>query len=236
MQNQKEVSEWAEIIDLLSPDSDVSAQQAVRIRKYSLRQGLLYFENRLCIPPGPLRSELLKENHDNQTAGQTGAERTYLKHHRRYYWKGMYRDVKKYVQSCDNCQRTKPSLQKNAGLLQPLPIPDRPWCDISMDFIMELPASQQFNAIMVVVDRLTKMAHFVLMNTSATAPQVAKLVFDHIFRYHGLPRSIVSDQDARFTSSFWKELLRLCQIKQAMSTSYHPQTDGQTEIVNRQIA
>lgn len=133
------------------------------------------------------------------------------------------------------CQRNKDEHTFPAGLLQPLPIPNQKWESISMDFITGLPKTQGKDCIYVVVDRLTKYARFIAISTEFKAPQIAEVFFKEIFRLHGLPRTIVSDRDNRFLSNFWQELFRLSGTELTPTTSYHPQTDGQTEIVNKWI-
>jgi hypothetical protein len=127
----------------------------------------------------------------------------------------------------------KPSHQKPAGLLQPLPLPDAPWQGITMDFIEGFPVSDGANSILVVVDRLTKYAHFLPLRHPYTAASVAKLFIDNIVKLHGVPLSIVSDRDRIFTSHFWKELLKALGTRLKYTTAYHPQTDGQSERVNQ---
>ena len=120
-------------------------------------------------------------------------------------------------------------------LLQPLSIPTTPWTDVSLDFVEGLPKSMGFEVILVVVDRLTKYVQFVPVSHPYSAAKIAFLYMQHIFKLHGMPSSIVSDRDANFTSLFWSELFRLQGTVLAMSTTYHPQTDGQTEIVNKSL-
>lgn len=148
----------------------------------------------------------------------------------------MQEDIMRYVRSCDACQRNKPVQQAPAGLLQPLSIPDEPWADISMDLITHLPRSQSgFDAIVVFVDRLSKMFHAVATQTTCTAPELARIMLREVARHHGLPRSIVSDRDPRFIAHFWQSLWAMLRTNLNMSTSYHAQTDGQTERANRTL-
>lgn len=147
----------------------------------------------------------------------------------------MCRTVKEFLQQCTICQQYKTDCMKPAGLLQPLPIPAQIWTDVSMDFIEGLPPSNGHTVIMVVVDRLTKYAHFVALKHPFTAIIVAKAFVANIVRLHGIPTSIVSDRDKVFISSFWQALFQLQGTKLCMSSSYHPQSDGQTEVVNRTL-
>ena len=141
--------------------------------------------------------------------------------------------IKKFVTECDVCQRHKSETIATPGLLQPLPIPDVTWTDISMDFIESLPPSQENSTILVVVDRLTKYFYFCALRHPYTTASVARIFVENIAKLHGSPRSIVSDRDKIFTSSFWIELFHLQGTQLNMSTAYHPQTDGQTEVVNK---
>lgn len=147
----------------------------------------------------------------------------------------MHKKVREYVVACDICQRAKYDSLSPAGLLQPLPIPSRIWEDISMDFIDGLPCSNHHTTIMVVVDRLSKAAHLVPLSHPYTARSVATKFIDFVVKLHGIPKSIVSDRDPVFISVFWRDLWRLSGTQLKMSSAYHPQTDGQTEVVNRCI-
>ncbi|KAH9302443.1 hypothetical protein KI387_014026 [Taxus chinensis] len=133
------------------------------------------------------------------------------------------------------CQQTKSEHSFPAGLLQPLPIPEQKWESISMDFITGLPLVHGHNCIYVVVDRLTKYAHLFSLPKKHEAADVAQVFYTGIFRLHGLPKNIISDRDKIFMSTFWQEIFRLASTELTPSTSYHPQTDGQTEIVNKWI-
>src|SRR3954463_7821405 len=199
--------------------------------------GLLYYDTtRLCIPKGPLRTQLLYDHHDTPMAGHQGIERTYATLHQNFYWPRMNQDTRNYVKSCDSCQRIKASQQVPAGLLQPLPIPSYPWEQVSMDFITHLPKTKKgYDAIVVFVDMFSKMVHLAPSRTTATAPETAQIFFDNVVKLHGLPKTIVSDRDPKFTSRFWQTIFHTLGTKLAMSTAFHPQTDGQTERANRTL-
>jgi hypothetical protein len=141
--------------------------------------------------------------------------------------------VELFVRQCQVCQQAKHSNLKPAGLLQPLPPPKGAWQDISMDFIDGLPLSDGANVILVVVDRLTKYAHFIPLCHPYTAKSVAKAYVENIVKLHGVPLSIISDRDRVFTSAFWRSLINVVGTKLHYSTTYHPQTDGQTERVHQ---
>jgi hypothetical protein len=209
--------------------------------RYSLHNGLLCVTRRncsfVCIPQkSDIRLSLLHDAHDSAIAGHLGFDKTYDNLRRYVYWPRIARDTKEYVRTCESCQRNKPSHERPAGLLQPLPIPNQRWDTVTMDFIVRLPETpRKFDAITVFVDKMTKQVHFVPSKTTDTAADVARLFFDNVFRLHGMPTSIVSDRDVKFTSHFWKELHRLMDVKLAMSTAFHPQTDGQTERANQTL-
>src|SRR3954466_15877898 len=199
---------------------------------YSLDQegNLYYDQDQLCIPRGPLRTQILHDHHDAPIAGHQGIERTYEAIHCLFYWPRMNNDVRNYVKSCDTCQRIKASQQVPAGLLQPLPIPAQPWDQVSMDFITQLPKTRSgFDAIVVFVNTFSKMVHLVPTRTTATAPDTAKIFYDHIFRLHGLPTSIVSARRAKFTRRCREGLFPRLGTRLAMSTAFDPRPDRQTE-------
>src|SRR6266550_3718977 len=144
-------------------------------------------------------------------------------------------EVKDYVRSCDVCQRDKASRRRKYGLLQPLEVPRRPWRSIAMDFIVGLPESNGYTQIWVVVDRLTKMAHFIpmIIKDKSQAKDLAMTFAREVWRLHGLPADIVSDRGSVFISGFWRELMEHLGVELKMSTAFHPQTDGQTERINQ---
>jgi hypothetical protein len=146
----------------------------------------------------------------------------------------MKKEIAAYVASCDTCCRVKALHMKPAGLLPPLLVPDWKWDDISMDFILGLPTTQkENNSIWVIVDRLTKLAHFLLVKTAFRPPQYAEKYIAEIFRLHGMPKTIVSNRGSQFTAHFWEHLHKGLGTSLVRSTAYHPQTGGQTERVNR---
>ena len=148
----------------------------------------------------------------------------------------MAQDIEAFCMSCGACAASKDTNSKPRGLLHNLPIPDRPWQSISMDFLGPLPKSNNFDYLLVIIDRLTSQVHLVPTTTTVTAKGVAWIVLKEVVRLHGIPESIVSDRDARFTSIFWRELQKLMGTKIFMSTAFHPQMDGTTERANRSIA
>jgi hypothetical protein len=199
--------------------------------------GHFYLEERLCIPPdAALRTRLIRECHDASVSGHLGKDKTSEQLQRRFYWKGMHEEVRKYVVSCDACQRNKPAQQLPLGLLQPLPIPPRAFHTWSMDLITGLPRSKLgHDAVTVFVCKATKLVHFTACLTAISAPQLARLFTDNIVRLHGLPETIISDRDPRFTATFWSSFWSSLGTSLTMSTAYHPQTDGQTENSNKTL-
>ncbi|PHJ17888.1 transposon tf2-1, partial [Cystoisospora suis] len=158
---------------------------------------------RICVPEVEnLRSKVLHECHDTRLVGHPGVDKTLASVRRYFWWPTIDTDVRSYVEACHACRRGKSSNQKSGGLLQPLPVPQGPWQDISLDFIVALPKSYAGNdAILTVVDRFSKMAHFIPCRQNVTAKQTAQLLVREVVRLHGVPVSIVSDRDPRFTSS-----------------------------------
>ncbi|KAL0541388.1 hypothetical protein IC582_021430 [Cucumis melo] len=209
------------------------AGQAVEFSLSS--DGGLLFERRLCVPSdSAVKTELLSEAHSSPFSMHPGSTKMYQDLKRVYWWRNMKREVAEFVSRCLVCQQVKAPRQKPAGLLQPLSIPEWKWENVSMDFITGLPRTLRgFTVIWVVVDRLTKSVHFVPGKSTYTASKWAQLYMSEIVRLHGVPVSIVSDRDARFTSKFWKGLQTAMGTRLDFSTAFHPQTDGQTERLNQ---
>ncbi len=177
-------------------------QKGIKLH-FHLRNGLLWYkQNRLYVPEGRLREVLLKECHDGPLAGHGGAKRTTTFFKKSYYWPNLKDDAKEYVKTCLTWQQNRTLNKKQARLLQPLPIPKGPWESVSMDFMVSLPPSRGFDAIMVVVDRFNKMTHFIPTKDNATAQETRRLFFIHVFKHHGLPKDIVLNRNPKFTSKF----------------------------------
>lgn len=202
--------------------------------------GLLYFKDadfqaRLCVP-NALQPHFLRISHESPViSAHAGPEKLWEILSQKYYWPRMKKDVLLFCATCDVCQKTKPANFRRYGKLNPHPIPSRPFDSISMDLIVNLPWSNDFNAVLVFVDRLSKMALFIPTTTGLNAQGFAALFVKHIACKFGLPSSIVTDRDPRWTSDFWREVARLLRTEMLLSSSHHPQHDGQTEIVNRQL-
>ncbi|MCO5574990.1 hypothetical protein L7F22_028787 [Adiantum nelumboides] len=153
-----------------------------------------------------------------------------------FFWPSLRKDTESFVRSCLVCQRVKYDIGKAYGLLQPLPIPTAFWESIAMDFIFGLPKTSSENeGIWTIVDRFSKQAHFILVRKQITTEQMAKIFLVIVFKYHGMPISIVSGRDPRMAGLFWRALWQNLHSTLRFSSSYHPQTDGQSEIVNSAV-
>ncbi|KAI1676228.1 reverse transcriptase [Pyrenophora tritici-repentis] len=205
----------------------------ITLAECSEREGYLYYRDRLYVPNCPdLQAALLRMYHESPVTGHMGRARTYESLSREYYWPGMLEYVERWIQNCHSCKRSNASREAKQGVLRPLPIPAQAWQDVSMDFITYLPESQGYDAILVVVDRLTKMRHFIACHGTCDAEEVSRLFTKHVWKIHGLPKTIVSDRGPQFVAEFWKHLTRRLGITPLLSTAYHPETDGQTERAN----
>ena len=187
---------------------------------FLIHNGFLFKGNQLCIP-------------DNE--GHMGRDKTLKLVTDSYFWPIMRNEITKFVERCCICQVSK-GTTTNVGLYMPLPVPDQPWIHVSMDFVLGLPRTQRGNdSIFVIVDRFSKMAHFIACKKTSDAVNVAQLYFRKVYRLHGLPQSIVSDHDVRFLSHFWRCLWRLANTTLNFISAYHHQTDGQTKVVNHSL-
>jgi hypothetical protein len=201
---------------------------------WRLDDGLLLHGRRLFVlDHGDLRHQAMLLVH---SAGHEGMEKTL--HHLRadFYIPGDCALVQDWVRSCVTCQRNKTETLHPVGLLQPLDVPSQVWADIYVDFIEGLPKVGGKSVILTVVDRISKYAHFIALGHPYTATSMAHAFFDGIVRLHGFPSLIVSDRDPVFTGHVWRDLFRLARMKLRLSTAFHPQADGQSEVVNKVIA
>ncbi|CAI7855937.1 unnamed protein product [Closterium sp. NIES-53] len=207
-------------------------------QQFAAARGVYYVKtgtDRIWVPGYTLLRELLlQEAHDGVTSGHFGVEKTRQQLQRYYYWPEMLTDVQQHVASCPTCQIMKSSRKRPAGQLQPIPPPERAWQQVTMDFVTGLPARASGNdAILVVVDRLTKMAHFAACKKIITTEETARLFIATIVRLHGIPAAIINDRDTKFTSNFLQNLWQQFGTRLQFCSSYHPGTDEQTERTNQ---
>ena len=197
----------------------LATKEAVKAKKdgtdseFGIEDDLLMWKKRWYIPNNiELKNMILHDNHNSKIAGHFGTYKTLERLKHNYHWHKMEEDVKDYVRTCNTCQRDKPSCHRRYGELEPLEVPYRPWSSISMDWIIELPESNRYTQIWVIVDRFTKMAHLVPLPTNTSAKDLAKIFVKEVWKNHGLPTNIVSDQDTKVTSHFWQALMDLLGI------------------------
>lgn len=204
-----------------------------------LRKGLLFMEDRLYVPEA-LRAELLRHIHEQPAVGHPGRNRMWNLVCTRYYFPGVQAMIKRLVEHCDVCCKTRKMAAKTSGLLQPIPIPDRPWQDIAMDFIGPLPTDRKtkHNTIFVVCDLYSKSRHFIPLTGKQGGTDsitTAKALLQNVVSVRGLPRSIISDQGPQFVAQVWKDLMKIMKTQVKLTAPYHPQTDGQTERANQDL-
>jgi hypothetical protein len=197
-------------------------------------QGVVWFGKCLVVPvDSEIKKIILDEAHKSKICIHPGSTKMYQDLKQNFWWSNMKVDIAKYVAECDTCHRMKASHLKSAGVLQPLSIPMWKWDDISMDFIVGLPlTARKKDSIWVIVDRLTKTAHFIAVHTTYSVQQYAELYMDHIVCLHGILKTIISDKGTQFVACFWEQLHECLGTKLIRSSSYHPQTDGQTKRIN----
>ncbi|XP_068329661.1 uncharacterized protein [Pyrus communis] len=193
--------------------------------------GMLMQERRMYVPNNDeLKKEILDEVHISAYAMHPGGTKMYHTIRPFYCWPGMKREIAEYVSRCAICQQVKAERKKPFGLMQPLPIPQWNWEDITMDFVYKLPRTRNgYDSIWVIVHRLTKSAHFIPVRGKYSLSRLAELFISKIVKYHGVPVSIISDRDPRFTSKVWVAFQEALGLRLLYSTTYHPQTDGQSE-------
>ena len=183
-----------------------------------------------------LRTAIIREHHDPPYAGHRGRKSTEHLIQRLYWWPDQQNEVRAYVDACASCQANKPSTKKPSGIAKSLPTPEKPWERFSMDWMTDFPVSKRgFDSILVVVDYLTKLAHFIPCHKEQSAEDVAKILRREIIRLHGVSEVIVSDRDPKLVGAYMQDLFKCLGVKHTPSTAFRPQTDGQTERMNRVI-
>ena len=195
-----------------------------------LKEGKIY-----VLKDEELRAEVVRLHHDVPAAGHGGRWKTVELVMRNYWWLGVTRDVGKYVEGCDLCQRMKNRTEELAGKLKLSKVPQKTWSHLTVDFITKLPVVAGKDTILVVCDRLSKMTHFVATMEGTSAEGLARLFRDNVWKLHGLPESVVLDRRPQFAAELMRELNRMLGIKTKLSTAFHPQTDGQTEWMNQEL-
>jgi transposase InsO family protein len=219
------------IFDLKEPDLILLRKQ------YTLKDRIFYDENgKIYVPEDQaLHLDILKLHHDTPIAGHPGREKTLKLVQRSYTWPGMSTFVKEYTNRCERCARMKPSNLTPPGKLRPLELPNIPWAEVTVDFTTDLPLSNGFDSILVVVDRFSKEVEFIPCNKTTTVLDTARLYLHNVWKNHGLPSSIVSDQGPQFASQVMRDLCKRLGIQPKLSTAFHPQTNGQTKRMNRDL-
>jgi len=204
-----------------------ATSKTVRSAEWVEEEGLLQFRDKIYVPwNADLRRRIVSLCHDTKVARHPRCWKTLELVSRDYWWPQMSRYIGQYVSTCDLCLRTKPTKQAPVGELHPLRIQDSRWDTLSIDFVVELPPSSGHDAVMTVVDSVSKQVHFIPTHTTVTVEEAARLFLHQVWKLHGLPKCVVLDRRPQFVAHFTKELYRLLGIKLASSTAWHPQTDG----------
>lgn len=241
----EDISEPLVLVDrLLTANRTAESLETLRNKARSgekrdlvLEDGLLLYQGRLVVPDvDSLRTDLLKEAHEQVSTAHPGQRKTIQLLASRYYWKGLSTTVERFIRNCHACRRANAPRDRTPGLLNPLPIPQRPWQHITMDFQSFPPDTHGYDTVFVVIDRLSKQAFSIPCLKTITAKDMARLYIQNIYRIRGAPESIVSDRGPQFISDFWGEFCQILGIRLKLSTAFHPETDGQTEIMNQYLA
>lgn len=228
-QQDTEVHDYIKILQGPSPHRS----KHLDLSRCSVKSNRLYYDDLIFIPDSPhLKLLLIKNCHDHPSGGHHGRNKVFAEISRYYWWPKMLDTITQFTNNCHVCKRITPSRLKFQGLLKPLPVPQRRWADISVDFIGPLPISEGYDCIMVVSCRLTKARHFIPCHTNIDSLGTANLFYKNVWKLHGFPESIVSDRGPQFVAKFWREVCDQTNTKILLSTAWHPETDGQTERFN----
>ena len=210
--------------------------KTLREEEWQIEEGLVLKEGRVyMLKDEKLRVEIIRLHHDMPIAGYRRQWKTVELVTRNYWWPGITKEVKKYVEGCDQYQRMKNRAEKPAGKLRPNQIPERPWQHILVDFITKLLMSKGHDSILVICDRFSKMFHFVVTTEKIMAEGLARLFRDNIWRLHGLPESVISDRRPQFAAGMMRELNKMLGIETKLSMAYHLETDRQMERTNQEL-
>uniref|UniRef100_A0A8C1YSB8 Gypsy retrotransposon integrase-like protein 1 n=1 Tax=Cyprinus carpio TaxID=7962 RepID=A0A8C1YSB8_CYPCA len=185
--------------------------------------------------PEHLRDQVISQVHCHPSSGHPGITATINQLENRFWWESLHKDTTNYIQQCNSCITNKSSKQSPAGLLQPLPIPQRPWSHIAIDFITDLPNSQGHTTILTIIDRFSKACRLIPLPKLPTALQTAEHLCNWVFRLYGLPEDIVSDRGPQFTSQLWSAFFKALNVNVSLTSGYHPQANGQVERLNQEL-
>ena len=198
--------------------------------------GIMYKEEKIYVPKDEhLRTEIIWLYYDMPVGGHGGQWKTVELVTRNFWQPGVMKEIKRYVKGCDSCQRNKNCIGQPAGRLMPNSIPEKPQTYILADFITKLPLAQGYNSVLVVVDQLTKMVHFIPTTERTSAEGLARLFRNNVWKLHSLPESIILDRGPQFVAGLMRELNRILEIKSKISIAFYPQTDGQTKRINQEL-
>jgi len=210
--------------------------KVLRNKEWREEDGLMLKEGKVYVPRDEeLKAEIIQLHHDTPVGEHRGQWKTVELVTRNFWWPRVTMEVKQYMEGCDLCQRNKNRTELPVGKLMPNKAPDKPWAHIMADFIVKLPLSRGYNSILVVCDQLTKMVHFIPTIEKMSAEGLAVLFWDHVWKLHRLPESIISNQGAQFAAGLMKELNRMLGIETKLLTAFYLQTDGQTEQANQEL-
>ena len=229
------IDEYATDMDFSHAWSNIVENNYLPLHDYSFANGFLFYRKKLCVT-AHFRDLAIHEMHSPKYMGHRGIQSTLSACSEYFFWPDMKHDVTLFVSQCIVCQRVKRHHGKKHGLLMPLPIPQGPWEEISMDFITGFPLTSQHNdMIWTIVDRFSKQAYFIPCKKTLSAPQAAKMFLNLIFPHHGFPKVLISDRDGRFCNHFWSALCTNLGSRMDFTSAFHPESNGQTEATNSTI-
>jgi hypothetical protein len=206
------------------------------LEEWNTEDGLVMFRGLVYVPNNKkIRRKILELFHDSPAAGYPGRAKTLELVSRNYWWPQISKYVNDFIDGCDRCKSSKTYPVKPHGPLKPNEIPEGPWQMITCDLIIDLPVSEGFDSIFVVIDRYTKKTHLIPTNKDVDAEGIVKIFLNHVWKHHGTPKQVISDRGTQFTSKFMGQVLKRIGIKWSMSTAYHPRTNGQTEQINQEV-